>query len=201
MTRASIHPSASLLPLPHPLLLLLLLLLARPTTPLSPPRPAAPSGDNLWHRDHALLMDASLRRLTGTALLPRPNASPAECSSLASNEVLCVVSHGTEEDPTFNYATAAALECFGYDWDEFVASPSRFSAEMEEREERFKLLEQASRDGFVPNYSGVRITKGGRRFRIHDAIIWNLEEREGESAPQIRGQAAMFMRSDVEWLD
>jgi len=56
-----------------------------------------------------------LRKLTGTALLPRPNASPAEASALASNNELVVVSHGlacdSPEGPLFNFASQV-LEVF-----------------------------------------------------------------------------------------
>jgi hypothetical protein len=54
-----------------------------------------------------------LRKLTGTAVLPRPAASPAEASALASNNQLVVVSHGLPSDspdgPVFNYATQVVL--------------------------------------------------------------------------------------------
>lgn len=37
-------------------------------------------------------------------------------------------------------------------WDEFVATPSRLSAEQVNREERARLLEQVSAKGFISNY-------------------------------------------------
>ena len=167
-------------------------------------RPARPSAANLWHREHAVILDKSLRELTGSALLPRPNASPAECSSLADNQHLCVLSHGTEDDPIFNYATAAALDLFEYDWDAFVAMPSRLSAEAEEQAERAQLLEKVAKDGFIADYEGVRVTKTGRRFMIRDCVIWNLFTREDGNRPneieRYCGKAAMFLVSDVEWL-
>ena len=167
-------------------------------------RPARPSAENLWHREHAVILDKSLRELTGSALLPRPNASPAECSSLADNQHLCVLSHGTEDDPIFNYATAAALDLFEYDWDTFVEMPSRLSAEAEEQAERARLLEKVATDGFVSNYKGVRVTRTGRRFMIRDCVIWNLFTREDvdrqNGSERYCGKAAMFLVSDVEWL-
>jgi len=50
------------------------------------------------------------------------------------------------------------------------------------------LLEIVSRDGFIDNYSGIRISKGGRRFEISNATVWNLISETGEP----RGQAATF---------
>jgi len=44
------------------------------------------------------------------------------------------------------------------------------------------------RDGFIDNYSGVRIAKTGRRFRIAQATVWDLLTPDGVPC----GQAAMF---------
>ena len=45
-----------------------------------------------------------------------------------------------------------------------------------------------ARDGFVDDYSGVRISATGRRFFIEKATVWNVRDERGEFA----GQAAMF---------
>jgi hypothetical protein len=44
--------------------------------------------------------------------------------------------------------------------------------------------------GFVDDYSGIRISKNGRRFRIRQATVWNLVDASGAFA----GQAATFGR-------
>ena len=59
-------------------------------------------------------MDSSLRKCSGTAILPAPDASPAQCSTVASSDDLVVVSHDGAEDPVFNYASKAALEWAAY---------------------------------------------------------------------------------------
>ena len=56
------------------------------------------------------------------------------------------------------------------------------------REERAKLLETVTRCGFIDDYSGIRISKSGRRFRISQATVWNLLTEENQPC----GQAAMF---------
>ena len=61
-------------------------------------------------------------------------------------------------------------------------------------EERERLLARAEAHGFVDDYSGVRITADGRRFRIHDCILWNVLDDNGQKI----GQAACFDR--WEWL-
>jgi hypothetical protein len=45
-----------------------------------------------------------------------------------------------------------------------------------------------TRDGFVTGYSGVRVTKSKRRFRIEHATVWQLIDEQGI----YRGQAAMI---------
>lgn len=104
-----------------------------------------------------------------------------------------VVAHDTADNPTFVYANKAAQACFGYSWDEFIGLPSRFSAEAPNREERARVLEAVRRDGFVRGYSGVRISKSGKRFRIDGGVVWQLIDADGVN----RGQAATF----ASWTD
>lgn len=104
-----------------------------------------------------------------------------------------LVSHGTQADPVFNYANRTALELFGMSWTEFTAMPSRLSAGPVERSERDSLLERVARDGYIDDYSGIRIAKGGRRFLIRNATVWSLLDAKG----LYYGQAAMI----PEWED
>jgi PAS domain-containing protein len=113
------------------------------------------------------------------------------CDNIASNiyEIESpIVSHGTQSDPIFCYANLAAQKLFEYSWDEFVSIPSRLSAEPDEREERQYLLERAMRDGYVDDYSGVRISKSGQRFRIFDTTLWQVIDELGN----LYGQAAII---------
>jgi hypothetical protein len=50
------------------------------------------------------------------------------------------------------------------------------------------LLERVTRDGFIADYSGIRIAASGRRFRIERAVVWNLIDADGTR----HGQAATF---------
>jgi hypothetical protein len=50
------------------------------------------------------------------------------------------------------------------------------------------LLAEVAAHGFIDNYSGIRISKMGRRFRIEQATVWNLVNESGEA----QGQAATF---------
>ena len=133
------------------------------------------------------LLAGSYARLTGRPL------GAVSAAWLYREAPFVVVAHNTDPDPRFVYANRAAQACFGYDWEEFVTLPSRLSAEMGLREKRQTVLEAVARDGFVAGYSGIRIAKSGRRFRISDTVIWQLADETGI----LRGQAATF----AAWSD
>jgi hypothetical protein len=99
-----------------------------------------------------------------------------------------ILAHGTEADPIFFYGNRMALDLFEIDAADFLKMPSRLSAEPLGRDERARLLDRVSRDGFIADYAGVRISAKGRRFRIEQAVVWNLVNGAGA----IRGQAATF---------
>ena len=98
-------------------------------------------------------------------------------------------------DHVFNYANRQALGLFEYTWGELMGKPSSASAEPVHRDERRKLLDAVGQHGFIENYSGIRISKNGRRFRIKKATVFNLLDNEGKYV----GQAATF--SGWEALD
>jgi len=154
-----------------------------------------PSASNLWHHEWLRLLDSSLRKCSGTAILPAPDASPAQCSTVASSDDLVVVSHDGAEDPVFNYASKAALDLWEMDWETFTSTPSRFSAEPDEREARAELLRRVTEDGYVDDYCGVRISSSGKRFEVRDAYVWNVYDGDMRV-----GQAALFRRSGCKFL-
>ncbi len=99
-----------------------------------------------------------------------------------------IVAHGTEPDPIFFFGNKMALELFEMSAEDFIKLPSRLSAEAVNREERQRLLNEVMRNNFIANYAGVRISATGRRFRIEQAVVWNLLDAQGEK----HGQAATF---------
>jgi hypothetical protein len=99
-----------------------------------------------------------------------------------------IVAHGTEEDPLFFYANLAALTAFGATLDQFIDMPSRLSAEAPLREERQALLDRVSAQGYIDDYAGIRVRLNGTRFRIANAVVWNLIDASGKR----QGQAAAF---------
>jgi len=93
-------------------------------------------------------------------------------------------------DHVFNYANRQALGLFEYAWDELMGKPSSASAEPVHRDERRRLLDEVGKRGFIGNYSGIRISKTGRRFLIVNATVFNLLDNNGAYL----GQAATFAR-------
>lgn len=134
-------------------------------------------------------MARSLRRWTGRDLLPGL-LNPAGLAKHVFHAPFVLVAHGTEADPILNYGNAAAMALWEMTWEELTRTPSRLTAEAPNREERARLLAAVTAQGFIDNYSGIRISKNGRRFRITQATVWNLLDARGDYC----GQAAMFSR-------
>jgi len=145
----------------------------------------------IWQTDFVIAQTArlahSLKHWTGRELLPGVS-EPAELPQKVFESSFVVVSHGMEADPVLNYGNAAALALWEMTWEELTRTPSRLTAEMPNREERAQLLDAVMKRGFIDDYSGVRISKSGRRFRIEQATVWNLLTADGKPC----GQAAMF---------
>lgn len=131
----------------------------------------------------------SYRQRTGRDLLP-PADSPERLAETLFHLPIVVVSHGTEPDPILNYGNQTALALWEMPWEAFTRTPSRLTAEPAGREERARLLEEVTRKGFIDHYSGIRISRTGRRFAIAQAVVWNLSDDKGRYC----GQAATFGR-------
>ena len=135
-----------------------------------------------------LLLD-SFQDRTGSQLCVRERDPEEQARSLFLASYV-VVSHGTETEPIFSYGNQAALDLWETDFDTLLAMPSSRSAEPVHRKERTRMLEQASRRGMIDDYTGIRVSSLGNRFRIERAIIWELRDSTGRR----RGQAATFSR-------
>lgn len=129
----------------------------------------------------------SLKHFTGRSLVPCNHAAERAAEEVF-HAPFVLVSHGTEADPILNYGNATAQSLWEMSWEELTRTPSRMTAEAPERTERTRLLTAVMENGFIDSYSGVRISKSGRRFRIARATVWNLVTPEGKPA----GQAACF---------
>ncbi|MDJ0533104.1 MAG: MEKHLA domain-containing protein [Xenococcaceae cyanobacterium MO_207.B15] len=133
-----------------------------------------------------ILLD-SFNKFLGYQLISRKE-TPQQQSQALFKANFVVVSHRTEPDPILNYGNEMALNLWEMSWSDFTQTPSRLTAEPVNREARQAMLQQAKTQGYIDNYSGVRISKTGRRFFIEKAIIWNLLDSQGNRC----GQAATF---------
>lgn len=152
-----------------------------------------PGESNGFLAEHASRLIRSYQRWTGRDLVDA-ELSPVEQARALYEAPFVTASHGTEADPVFNYANRAALTLFETTWADFTSMPSRLSAQPVAREERAQLLARVNQHGFIDDYSGIRISTSGRRFRIRRATVWNVVDARG--AP---GGQAVVIR-DWEYL-
>ena len=99
-----------------------------------------------------------------------------------------MVTHNTAADPIFNYANQKALELFEFDWQGFTRLPSKYSAEAVNQSERERLLALVTKNGYIDDYEGIRLSNTGKRFIIKNAVVWNLVDKH----QVYQGQAACF---------
>jgi hypothetical protein len=136
----------------------------------------------------------SFHHWTGRHLI-EPSGDVERDAQVLFQAPLVVVSGGAEADQLLNYANLTALGLWEMDWETLVKTPSRHTAEPMHRDERAEFLRRVRENGFIDDYSGIRISRTGRRFRIRQAIVWNVLDGTGAYA----GQAATF--SSWEFLE
>lgn len=148
-------------------------------------------GNFIWQQpqiiDHSQCLLDSYAKYLGKQLISRTGDPLAEAKKLFFAPFV-VVSHNSAADPILNYGNQIALELWEMNWEEFCQTPSRCTAEPINREERQQMLTLAAQQGFIDNYQGIRISRGGKRFLINKAIIWNLIDTKAQAC----GQAATF---------
>lgn len=136
---------------------------------------------------HARALRRSFRALLGADLTP-PGPEDASNAMALYDAPFALLSHGCEADPVLNFGNAVALSLWERDFASFTQMPSRLTAEPMLVEARAALLNVVTRQGYIDNYSGVRISASGRRFEISRAIVWNVSDADGRPL----GQAAKF---------
>ena len=152
-------------------------------------RYGAPSPENEFLWEHVRHLLWSYEHFVGIPMMGFSARSDCSVAKEIFYAPFALVSHGTEEDPVFNYANQTALTLFEMQWQAFTSMPSKYSAQPMSREERAALLSRVTQDGYIDDYSGVRIAKSQRKFRIEQATVWNVLHRE---QGHYIGQAAIF---------
>ena len=128
----------------------------------------------------------SFEKLTGKTIINRSN--PEMDFLEIENGEFVLVSHNGADDPVLNYGNQFALKLWEMNWDEFIKTPSRKTAEPDLRVQREKMLSIVSKQGYFDNYEGIRVSSSGKQFKIKNAVIWNVKNEQGECT----GQAAYF---------
>lgn len=139
-----------------------------------------------WVEHTQILLD-SYRHWVGRDLIPRTGSIVDQARELYLAPFV-VVSHGTQADPILNYGNEVALTLWEMPVETLLKTPSRLTAEPMHRDDRARLLEWTTQNGFVDDYQGIRISSTGQRFRIDQATVWNLQNVAGQRV----GQAATF---------
>jgi hypothetical protein len=138
---------------------------------------------------HGAELLRTYHRWTGRHLIEPCGDAHAEARMLFEAP-FAVVSGGAEGDQILNYGNKTAMELWEMDWDTLTRTPSRLTAEPMHRDERAEFLRRVRERGFIDDYSGIRISNKGRRFRIAQATVWNVTGADGKYA----GQAATFSK-------
>jgi hypothetical protein len=146
-----------------------------------------PSNENSYLKDYICLITSSLKKMANIEIVD-PSLSLEEQAKQVFHSKYVLLAHNASDDPIFNYANQSALDLFEMSWDEFTNMPSKYSAESDERGNREKFINEVEAKGYSKDYSGIRISKTGKRFEIKNVILWNVYDSENKRI----GQAALF---------
>lgn len=150
-----------------------------------------PSSENSYLKDYIHQITGSLKKLANIEIVDF-SLSLEDQAQQAFNSDYVLLAHNASNEPIFNYANQTALRLFEMSWAEFTSMSSKYSAESDERGKREQFLAEVTEKGYSKNYSGIRISKTGRRFEIKNVILWNVYDSENNRI----GQAALFDEYD-----
>lgn len=156
-------------------------------------KPGIPCSENSYLEHLVNQITNSLKNLADIEIVDF-SLNLKEQAQQAFNSDYALLAHKGTHEPIFYYANKTALDLFEMSWDEFTNMPSKYSAEGDDRVKREQLLAEVSAKGYSRNYSGIRVSKTGKRFEIKNVILWNVYD----SGKNRIGQAALF--SDYNYL-
>ncbi|MCX6975146.1 MAG: MEKHLA domain-containing protein [Verrucomicrobia bacterium] len=143
--------------------------------------------------EHGALLLRTYRERTGRHLIEPSDDVELDAQRLFEAPFV-VLSGGAEAEQILNYVNMTALGLWEMDWETLTQTPSRETAEPVHQAQRAEFLRQVKASGFVDDYSGIRISRTGRRFRIKKATVWNVTDDDG----LYLGQAATFSAWEFE---
>ncbi|PZX15858.1 MEKHLA domain-containing protein [Breznakibacter xylanolyticus] len=146
-----------------------------------------PCSENSYLKDYIYQITSSLKKLANIEIVDA-SLSLEEQAKQVFNSGYVLLAHDASNEPVFNYANQSALNLFEMSWEEFINMPSKYSAESDERGSRAKFIAEVEANGYSKDYSGIRISKTGKRFEIKNVILWNVYDSDNKRI----GQAALF---------
>ena len=96
------------------------------------PHPILLHLESPWVQRHTELLMKTYHHWTGKALFESSGNLQKDAHTLYCAPYV-VVSSNAETDPILNYGNEAALRLWEMSWDEFIRTPGRKTAEMEEQ--------------------------------------------------------------------
>ena len=136
-----------------------------------------PSPTNDWQSGFVARAVAAFDRATGDDLVREAGLDPAALGQSAWEGNFALLCHST--DAILTYANRFALDLWEMDWPTMRVTPSRETAPEEDRATRAALLDAVARNGFIRNYTGRRVSRGGRHFLIENATVWTMRDENG----------------------
>ncbi|MCP3060359.1 MEKHLA domain-containing protein [Myxococcus sp. K38C18041901] len=105
-------------------------------------------------------------------------SDPTRLAWVHTEAPFMVLAQDTQAEPLFFYSNAAASQQFGYSAEELLQMPARLSAPPDGQEHRAALLRVVEERGSMTGYSGIRVAKGGKLFRIRDSELWLIHDAQ-----------------------
>ncbi|GEN10453.1 MEKHLA domain-containing protein [Myxococcus fulvus] len=106
-------------------------------------------------------------------------SDPTRLAWVHAEAPFLLLAQDAQAEPVFFYSNAAASRQFGYSAEEFLRMPARLSAPPDGQKQRAVLVQSVEERGFLTGYSGIRVTQGGKLFRIRDSELWRVEDPQG----------------------
>ena len=157
-------------------------------------RGPSPPWDHIDMISHVNILVSSYESKTGREMMKLSKDQALRAQEIFNADFI-LLSHGIQASPILNYANKRGLQTWGIPWEKMTCMPSSKTAEtgidMTEREE---FMRKVTKFGIVEGYEGIRISADKRRFKIKDAVVWNVHN----SADEYLGQAAYF--KEIEYL-
>lgn len=140
---------------------------------------ALPGQANDYHDAYIRRVADSFARVTGSSLAEAAGLDGGVPGRSAWFGDFALLTHRGDGQATLNYGNAFVLGLWECRWEEFAGLPSAATAPPQDHASRDAMMQAVARDKFVRGYSGRRVSRKGRLFRIENVTIWRLLDQTG----------------------